>query len=381
MNNNNYKWQLTALAVLWIVLCGTFLWIVDLMVKNIGKEEMQKMELWANATNLIAQQQLDENQIVDFLLQIIQSNTTIPVIVTNCNDSILTIRNIDIDAEQLSTSEASKLIQKFKAEGRLIDIPITQGEVQHLYYSESGTLKLLSYMPAIEMFLVLIFCLLAYIVFSQIKRAEQDKVWIGLARETAHQLGTPITALSGWTELMRSADIDMLTAATEIAHDTERLKSIAARFSKIGSKPKLELRSINETIAPVVAYLQTRLPKNISISISANGVISTFHNPTLLGWAVENLCRNSADAIEGSGKIDISIYKQDAHTLIDVTDTGKGMTRVTARHIFEAGYTTKERGWGIGLTLVKRIVCEYHKGKIYVADTEIGRGTTIRIVI
>ena len=229
--------------------------------------------------------------------------------------------------------------------------------------------------------MVIIFCLLAFFIFSQIKRAEQDKVWIGLALETAHQLGTPITALSGWTELMRTADIDMPTAANEIEHDTIRLKSIADRFSKIGSTPELEMIPIVPTIKHSVDYLKTRLPENISISISANNDIRTPHNPTLLEWAIENLCRNSADAIEGSGKIDISIHQHKARAIIDVADTGKGMSRKAARHIFEAGYTTKERGWGIGLALTKRIVCEYHKGKIYVANTEIGKGTTIRMVI
>jgi len=376
MKKISHNLLLTLLALISIVLCIAVLWFVNWTVNKLSKEEQNKMELWAKATKLIAKQSYSENETTDLLLQIIQSNTTIPIIVTNKNDSILLIRNCSVDQHEIPT-----LLSTFRSDGHCINIPISENEEQHLYYAESNTIKQLSYLPLIEIAVVVLLGLFAYLVFNQIKRADQDKVWIGLARETAHQLGTPITALSGWTDLLRSGDIDTQTAANEIDNDINRLKSIATRFSKIGSQPELKTSSLNNTINNVISYLQSRLPNNITIRTNLIDDICINHNPILLGWTIENLCKNSADAISGSGEIVISTYYKKNNAIIDVTDNGKGMSQSTIRKIFRTGFTTKQRGWGIGLALSKRIICEYHKGKIFVASSEIGEGTTIRIIL
>lgn len=376
MKKISHNLLLTLLALISIVLCIAVLWFVNWTVNKLSKEEQNKMELWAKATKLIAKQSYSENETTDLLLQIIQSNTTIPIIVTNKNDSILLIRNCSVDQHEIPT-----LLSTFRSDGHCINIPISENEEQHLYFAESNTIKQLSYLPLIEIAVVVLLGLFAYLVFNQIKRADQDKVWIGLARETAHQLGTPITALSGWTDLLRSGDIDTQTAANEIDNDINRLKSIATRFSKIGSQPELKTSSLNNTINNVISYLQSRLPNNITIRTNLIDDICINHNPILLGWTIENLCKNSADAISGSGEIVISTYYKKNNAIIDVTDNGKGMSQSTIRKIFRTGFTTKQRGWGIGLALSKRIICEYHKGKIFVASSEIGEGTTIRIIL
>lgn len=376
MKKISHNLLLTLLALISIVLCIAVLWFVNWTVNKLSKEEQNKMELWAKATKLIAKQSYSENETTDLLLQIIQSNTTIPIIVTNKNDSILLIRNCSVDQHEIPT-----LLSTFRSDGHCINIPISENEEQHLYYAESNTIKQLSHLPLIEIAVVVLLGLFAYLVFNQIKRADQDKVWIGLARETAHQLGTPITALSGWTDLLRSGDIDTQTAANEIDNDINRLKSIATRFSKIGSQPELKTSSLNNTINNVISYLQSRLPNNITIRTNLIDDICINHNPILLGWTIENLCKNSADAISGSGEIVISTYYKKNNAIIDVTDNGKGMSQSTIRKIFRTGFTTKQRGWGIGLALSKRIICEYHKGKIFVASSEIGEGTTIRIIL
>lgn len=376
MKKISHNLLLTLLALISIVLCIAVLWFVNWTVNKLSKEEQNKMELWAKATKLIAKQSYSENETTDLLLQIIQSNTTIPIIVTNKNDGILLIRNCSVDQHEIPT-----LLSTFRSDGHCINIPISENEEQHLYYAESNTIKQLSYLPLIEIAVVVLLGLFAYLVFNQIKRADQDKVWIGLARETAHQLGTPITALSGWTDLLRSGDIDTQTAANEIDNDINRLKSIATRFSKIGSQPELKTSSLNNTINNVISYLQSRLPNNITIRTNLIDDICINHNPILLGWTIENLCKNSADAISGSGEIVISTYYKKNNAIIDVTDNGKGMSQSTIRKIFRTGFTTKQRGWGIGLALSKRIICEYHKGKIFVASSEIGEGTTIRIIL
>lgn len=383
MKTLSHNTSLTILVAIAVALFLLVLGFVNWIVGDMGREEEHKMKLWAKATQLVVEESPNNNEMFDLLLQIIQGNTTIPVIMTDDNDNILSVRNLTTDGSILSPNEMRNRLNDIRNTGHCIDIPISDNTSQHLYYAESNTIRRLSYLPLVEIALVTLFGLFAYMVLGQLKRAEQDKVWIGLARETAHQLGTPLTALSAWTELLRSGDIDATTAADEINHDTERLRSIAERFSKIGSEPELNNTSLIDTINNVVTYLETRLPKNITLCTSFDNADKLIikHNPTLLGWAIENICRNAADAIEGNGTISIKVYSNDKQTIIEVHDTGRGMSRSTARHIFDAGFTTKQRGWGIGLALTKRIVNEYHKGNISVAQTEVGVGTTIRIVI
>lgn len=346
-------------------------------------EESNKIKQWAEATTLLAKEGLDENEVIDFLFSIVQSNSSIPVIVADANDEINAVRNVEVSDSSLTSPELHQYLEYLKVHGQHIEVPIGHGLYQNLYYDSSNIITRLSYFPLFEIGLVALFILFAYVVFSQNKRKEQDKVWIGLARETAHQLGTPITAITGWADLLKSGDIDPVMASEEIVNDTQRLKSIADRFSKIGSEPELSDVPIADTLSLSVAYLKLRIPKRVSLSVDVSSVqgVSVFHNPTLIGWAIENLCRNAVDATEGNGEVKVSAHMDNGHVVIDVRDTGKGMSWSTARRIFDAGFTTKLRGWGIGLALTKRIVCEYHKGKIFVLETEIGKGSVIRMVI
>lgn len=364
-------------------ICIWILWYANKMVTDMEKDESDKIKQWAKATTLIAQDGIDENEMVDFLLSIVQSNTTIPVVVTDADDKIISVRNLTIADTTLTSPQLREYLEHLKSDGQHIDISIGHGLDQHLYYDRSNIIRRLSYFPIFEIGLVAIFIFFSYMFFRQVKRKEQDKVWIGLARETAHQLGTPITAITGWTELLQSGDIDPEQASIEIQHDTGRLKSIAERFSKIGSKSDLSNTPIADTIISSTTYLQSRIPQSITLTVDVSAVsgLSVMHNPTLIGWALENICRNAVDATEGKGDITVRAHADNGRVVIDVRDTGKGMSRNTAREIFNAGFTTKQRGWGIGLALTKRIICEYHKGKVYVLETEPGKGTTIRIII
>lgn len=357
-------------------LCVLTLWYSNWMVRDLETEEYNKMEIWAEATSLIAADTLEESQIIDFLLKIVQDNNTIPIIVVNEFDSVISTRNLPLSFHKESPID----IEKFKADSKCIDVPVA-GSFQHLYYGDSTVITRLSYFPVVEIALVSLFIIVAYMIYRNHRRSRENKVWIGLARETAHQLGTPITALLGWTDLLESGDIDNLTAATEIHKDAERLKNIANRFSKIGSKPEMFLLPLDETIASSVAYLNSRFPQRVNIEFIPSDNIITLHNPILIGWALENICRNAVDAIEGNGHIVIRSFQDNGHSIIEVTDNGKGMSRNTARQIFNAGFTTKKRGWGIGLTLTRRIISEYHHGRIAVAYSEINKGTTIRITL
>lgn len=364
------------------ILCALTLWYTNWMVNDLEADEHGKVELWAKATNMIAADSPDESDVIDLLLQIIHSNNTIPVIVTDSAENVISVRNLSENDTLLSSKEIASALAKLKVNGQRIDIPVSNGQFQHLYYSDSRVIRRLSFFPFVELALVALFIIFAYIVFSSIKRSEEDKVWIGLARETAHQLGTPITALIGWTDLLESGDIDNRTASAEIKNDAERLRNIADRFSKIGSQPEMLETPLSETITSTTEYLRNRLPKRIKLvcELEADS-IPIRHNPVLIGWAIENLCRNATDATEGDGTITIRSYAEGEHMIIDVTDTGKGMPHNIARNIFKPGYTTKKRGWGIGLTLTRRIINEYHNGRIFVANTEPNIGTTIRIVL
>lgn len=376
MNHKSQKYQqfsLLALMAFACAICIFVLWFSSVIVSNVENEERDKMEQWAEATKLISQDERDDSEIIDFLFNIIQGNTSIPVIVTDSLNAVISARNVD---------DVEVALQEMKKDGHMFDINIGQSNIQHIYYAESSVIRRLSLFPAVAIALAALFIIFAYLVFSRAKQREQDKVWIGLARETAHQLGTPITALNGWTDLLASGDVEPQTVATEIQRDTERLKHVADRFSKIGSSPDMVDQNIGQTLESIVSYLRSRMPQSINIQLNlSDNQTPVRHNPVLLGWAIENLCRNAADAMNGRGDIVINQTHDGTKAIIDVTDKGKGMTRATARRIFDAGFTTKQRGWGIGLALARRIICEYHKGKIFVADTAIGEGTTIRIKI
>lgn len=362
-----------------ILIVGGSLWTSNSLVQKLEVEEHKRMAIWAEATRNLAS--TDEESSLDLILTIIESNTTIPVIVVNEDDEIAQYTNIEInDAD--TTAYLQKELAKFRKDGSSIEIDLGEGYTQTLYYGDSVLLKQLSYFPYIQLFVLIIFAIIAYVGLISAKRAEQNKVWVGLSKETAHQLGTPISSLMAWIELLKcNPEIDP-TITADMDKDVKRLSTIAERFSKIGSMPDKELIYIHELLEESCDYMSARISNKVQLTLhipqDAEGVMLC---RSLMEWVIENLCKNSVDAMGGEGKIDITLSSGRRHIYIDVKDTGKGIARKDHSNIFKPGYTTKKRGWGLGLTLAKRIVEEYHNGQIYVKESEIGVGTTIRIEI
>ena len=361
-----------------IILVGSSLIISNNLVKKLELEERNKMEIWAAATSELASGESHSN--FDLILTIIQSNTTIPVIVAD-NNEIVQYSNITINNTDTARYLAHKL-EDMQRNGSAIDIDLGNGEKQTLYYEDSVLLKQLSYYPYIQLLVMTLFALIAYIGLVSVKRAEQNKVWVGLSKETAHQLGTPISSLMAWVELLKINENVDPAIVNDMDKDVKRLSTIAERFSKIGSIPDKELIYINELLDETCNYMSTRISNRVKLNLhlpqDAEGTMAC---RALIEWVVENLCKNAVDAMEGKGEINVTLTSDNKHIYIDVSDTGKGIARKEFETIFKPGYTTKKRGWGLGLTLAKRIIEEYHKGHIFVKESEIGIGTTFRIVL
>ncbi len=368
------------LSIVVAVVCIAFVVYINRITLDMRNQEEQSMKLWAEATQYIVN--AEDATSLDLAFKIIKQNSKIPVIVTQDTDSVISLRNIDGCDTIKSQKWAQENLQRMLADGaQSIEIMVDSVVVQRLYYGHSNVIERLNVFSWLQVVVVLFIALFIYMVYRFKRKSEQDKLWIGLARETAHQLGTPISALLGWTEMLRAGEISNDTASAEIDHDVNRLRDIADRFSKIGSKPNLEKRPICDAVRASIDYLRPRIPKNVNINIDCpDDTLQPPHNPTLIGWAVENICRNAIDAMpNGRGNITISLTADNKYTYINIKDDGKGMSQSTAKHIFDAGFTTKTRGWGIGLTLTRRIIKEYHKGDIVVVGTEMGKGTTIGI--
>lgn len=346
------------------------------------------MQIWADATKEIAGSD-GEGTNIDFLLSIIEGNTNIPVLLTDDDGNIIMHRNFklpdqpDADAP-LVISEANETyllrkLEKMRHTHNVIDIDIGAGAVQHLYYEDSTLLRNLSLYPYIQLAVMGAFVAVVYFAVASSKRAEQNKVWVGLSKETAHQLGTPISSLMAWLQLLEAEGVDADTVR-EMDKDVKRLETIASRFSKIGSRPKMEPSDINAVVGRSAAYMGTRISHNVKLEkrICSEALVVNMSEP-LIEWVMENLIKNAVDAMEGRGELTIATMHSGGMAAIEVTDTGKGMTRKEFDAVFRPGYTTKKRGWGLGLTLAKRIVEQYHGGKIYVKSSEPGKGTTFRI--
>lgn len=359
-----------------IILVGCSLMVSNNLVKKLELEERNKMEIWAAATSELASGNSESN--FDLILTIIQSNTTIPVIVVD-NNEIVQYSNISINTTDTAHYLVNKL-ESMQKNGSAIDIDLGNGEKQTLYYEDSVLLKQLSYFPYIQLLVMTLFALIAYIGLVSVKRAEQNKVWVGLSKETAHQLGTPISSLMAWIELLKINDNIDPSIVSDMDKDVKRLSTIAERFSKIGSVPDKELIYINELIEESCNYMSTRISSRVQLNLhlpqDAEGAMLC---RSLIEWVVENLCKNAVDAMGGEGEINVVLTSDSKQIYLDVSDTGKGIARKDFDNIFKPGYTTKKRGWGLGLTLAKRIIEEYHNGRIYIKDSEVGIGTTFRI--
>lgn len=375
-----------------IIVVSLFVYFSNGLVKDLSEQERVYMQIWADATkeivdagNAIADG--TESVDVDFLLSIIQGNNNIPVLLVDDEDRILDQRNFDLPEPILALDDISEVNKKFlqqkladlKKSSNVIEIVISPENKQYLYYEDSKLLKKLSYYPYIQLLVMLAFIAVVYFAVTSTKKAEQNKVWVGLSKETAHQLGTPISSLMAWIQLLESQGVDAETVV-EMDKDVKRLSTIASRFSKIGSKPQMEIEDLNNAVVRASTYMSSRISSRISLTIdtSAEELPVNISSP-LYEWVMENLIKNAVDAMEGSGSIAVSTGMSGGKAFVEVTDSGKGIARKNFKTIFTPGYTTKKRGWGLGLTLAKRIIEQYHLGKIYVKSSEIGVGTTFRI--
>ena len=359
-----------------VIIAVASLLVSHFLVRDLSVEERHRMEVWAQA--LHALNKADETTDLSLVLSVMEGNNTIPVIVVNSEGGIDDYRNIkDIDDSQEPIENNQKLKDYAR---RMIKAGDTIRVGQQLVcYDDSIMLKRLSAWPYVQLGIVLIFVVVAIFALLSSKRAEQNKVWVGLSKETAHQLGTPVSSLMAWVEMLKEQypDDDLLP---EMDKDVKRLQLIADRFSKIGSLPEPVDASMNEVLEHVIDYMDRRTSNQVQMirHLPDHEVIVKM-NASLFEWVVENLCKNAVDAMEGKGTITLTLMDEDHRVAIEVQDTGKGIKKKDVANVFTPGFTTKKRGWGLGLSLAKRIVEEYHKGRIFVKQSEIGKGTTFRI--
>ena len=376
-----------------IIIVATSLFVSHRLVEDLKNEERTRMEVWAAAMGSLTE--AEENTDLNLVLTVINGNNSIPVIVTDEANKILSHRNLGIKASssQDSLKQLQGRLTEMRQTGKQMKMPLeitsqednttTQSspvQLHHIniYYEESLILHRLALFPYVQLAVVGLFLLVALVALLSTKKAEQNRVWVGLTKETAHQLGTPISSLMAWIEVLKETypNDDLLE---DMQTDVQRLERITERFSKIGSQPALVNTSICPIIAQTVSYLQRRISSRITITSHIHQEVELPLSAPLFEWVLEVLCKNSADAMSGAGSIEISGQIKDDKYIIDVADTGKGIARKNFSSVFKAGYTTKQRGWGLGLSLSKRIIEEYHHGRIYVFQSIVGKGTTFRI--
>lgn len=363
------------------------------LTKKMANEESKKVELWAEATKRLADTGIQNNsqagleQLNTAYLTLIQSileqNTTIPVVIVEPDGTFNYDANISFNQDR-KDQVLSRELEKMKTHAEPIRIDLSEDDDDYLllYYRESNILRNLRYYPFIQLFVIVVFIIAAYSAFSATQRAEQNQVWVGMSKETAHQLGTPISSLMAWIEILKLQDVDP-SIIDEFEKDTQRLEKITERFSKIGSKPELLPTNLTEVLNSTVNYLKTRSSGKVTFEKLFDGENPVFIplNAALFSWVIENLCKNAIDAMDNHGTISIELNEKENTVAVDVSDTGKGVPKSQFKTIFQPGYSTKKRGWGLGLSLARRIVENYHQGKIFIKWSEIGKGTTFRIVL
>lgn len=379
-----------------------FLLISNNLVKELAQQERERMDIWAQATQRLATADVDAD--FEFLLAIISQNNSIPVLIADSDGEILDSRNFHLPEEQPGDS-GEGLVPQLSERNReylskrlrrvlgdmtpeeaadnphIIRVEVYDNVYQYIYYEDSILLRRLSWYPYVQLTVMVILALIIYLAVKYTKRAEQDRVWVGLSKETAHQLGTPISSLMAWSQYLEASGVDKEVVG-EIDKDVSRLSMIAERFSKIGSRPELRLEYLNEAVTQSLTYMRSRLSGHVDIRLRLDSDdFPVMLSRPLFEWVMENITKNAVDAMQGEGKIDISTGRDHDKAFVEIRDTGKGIARKNFRNVFNPGFTTKKRGWGLGLTLVKRIVEEYHSGRIFVKESEIGKGTTFRIEI
>ncbi|UOE39435.1 MULTISPECIES: sensor histidine kinase [Chryseobacterium] len=372
--NNWFIFAMMTLVVISIVISST------LVINYLKKEEIKRVDILVNAIKFQQDAVTPSLEVQGLLLNIYSSNTTIPVIILDKNDQVIEFKNLPKDFKT-ETKDVVELAKKMEKKYPAIEIKVQGGNDQFVYYDNSKVLNYLQYSPYLLGLFVLSYFLFSFWFLRTVKKTDEGYLWAGLAKETAHQIGTPLSSMIGWMEIMKLENPDS-EGVVEIEKDIERLRTISERFSKIGSVPELNDLDFNKTIQDNFDYLRTRISKKIDFTLQ----IPTYkilvpHNKILMSWVIENLVKNAVDAMKGEGTLQMSVFERNKNILVEVKDSGSGMTKSQANNAFKPGYSTKKRGWGLGLSLAKRVVQEYHNGDIKISQTEIGKGTTFRILI
>lgn len=377
--NRNTLWKFALLV--FAVIIGLFsLLYTQNLIRNLKSEEKKKAELWAESMRRLINSP-DSGQYLDFLTSIIENNTNVPVILADGTDTIISVTNID-PAKIHDKKFLKQELARMKEKNHPIIIDVGNGKINRIYYRESIILRKLTYYPYIQLSVIILFIMVSYLAFSSSRKAEQNQVWVGMSKETAHQLGTPTSSLAGWIEILQIKHPE-ITITEELSRDLERLEKVAERFSKIGSRPDLTDENIIAVINQTLDYLKSRTSSKVIINTDSGSLKELILpiNSALFSWVIENVCKNAVDAITGDGEINIRITENEQFGYVDISDNGKGIPKSAYKKIFKPGYTTKKTGWGLGLSLAKRIIEEYHDGKIFVRHSEVGTGSSIRIAM
>lgn len=376
-----FNWR-TGLALIAIAIVSGTIFYSQYLARKIAQEERQKVEVWVEATKLAL---FDTTGLSDNLVSIIiAENKTVPIIVTDEKGHILDQVNLDSASVASDTNYVHKKLIEFRSQNPTIEWvdPLNPNEKNLYNYGHTSLLNQVRYYPLVQLFIVSMFILITILALTTSFRSSQNQVWAGMAKETAHQLGTPLTSLQGWVEILKDANPNE-KIVHEMEKDVDRLKLVSDRFGKIGSTPHLEKHNIVIQVSSMVEYIRKRAPGKVQFVLNTHNIneIYTMLSPPLFDWVIENLLKNALDAMEGKGSITLNIWQQEGETFIDVTDTGKGISKQNISKVFKPGFTTKKRGWGLGLSLSKRIIEQYHKGQLFVKQSEPGKGTTFRIVL
>lgn len=382
MNSFRFTRIIKPILLIFAVLIGvSSLFYTNRLAKKLAKEEELKIKNWAKATEQLATSDFSTD--MTFILEIVSQNTSIPVILTDEMNNITSWRNLDSAKAEKENNYLVNQLEEMKEQHTPIELNYFEGKKVKVYYKNSKLLTQIKYYPLIQLIIITFFLIISYMAFSYSRKSEQNLVWVGMSKETAHQLGTPISSLIAWIEILKSNPQNDFETVKEIENDVTRLSVITERFSKIGSEPILEPTDILEEILNSISYLKPRTSKQVEFKVlnELNPGVKVDLNKYLFAWAIENLTKNAIDAMNGVGIITYHLIQKHKNVVIDITDTGKGIPSNRFKSIFKPGYTTKKRGWGLGLSFVKRIIENYHKGHIFVKDSAINKGTIFRITL
>jgi signal transduction histidine kinase len=373
LSNNLYTFILTILLVI-VVLSVSF---TTRLANKFAEEEYRKIELWAEATRQLIMADEDDN--IDLILSVMEGNTTIPVYMVDSAHQLLLSRNVR-EPKHNKEEFYQQRINNLRLSQEPIVVQVNEEVTQYIYYEDSILLRRLYWFPYVQLAVIIAFIAIAVIALIMAQRSEQNSLWVGLSKETAHQLGTPISSLNAWNELLK-ATYPNDALLPQMDEDIRRLQMIAERFSKIGSQPTLNQEALLPIVQSAMEYMRVRTSNKITYTLHADSDCQVMVCKPLFEWVIENLCKNAIDSMEGKGEITLSLTKQENKVHLDITDTGKGIDRRHFKTIFKPGYTSKKRGWGLGLSLAKRIIEDYHRGKLFVKQSQIGVGSTFRITL